>query len=319
MTIIAGVDEAGYGPVLGPLVITAIAFDVPDEKIDCSLWKLLEDAVSNGLKSKAHRLTVRDSKKLYNARSGLKPLEDIVLSFLLSKDVKITSFYQLLNVLSCCHIKILSSYPWYAGKDYPLPLATSVSAVLNYTHLLKYVLQKQNIQFCYTVSRVVTVKELNEQVEVSGNKATVLFDNFITLVTDLWNRCDGAIRLIADKQGGRNSYLSLLRDRLPGVDITVLKEGVKVSAYKISCTRREMEISFVERGEDACMTVALASVFSKYMRELFMRLENQYWLQFIPNLKPTAGYYEDAQRFLSEIAPIKKRELIQDDILIRIK
>lgn len=106
---------------------------------------------------------------------------------------------------------------------------------------------------------------------------------------------------------------------MPGVDITVLKEGVKVSAYKISCARREMEISFVEKGEDACMTVALASVFSKYMRELFMRLENHYWLQFVPDLKPTAGYYEDAQRFLSEIASIKKRELIQDDILIRSK
>lgn len=319
MAIIAGIDEAGYGPVLGPLVITAVAFDVPDEKTDCSLWKLLEDAVSDGSRSKVPRLTVRDSKKLYNAHSGLKPLEDIVLSFLLSKDVKITSFYQLLDVLSCYHAKILGSYPWYAEKDHSLPSTTSVSAVLNYTNLLKYVLHKQNIQFCYTGSRVVTVKELNEQIGLSGNKATVLFDNFITLVTDLWNSCDGNIRLIVDKHGGRNRYFSLLRDRLSGVDITILKEGAKVSTYRISHAQREMEISFVEKGEDTCMTVALASIFSKYMRELFMRLENQYWLQFIPDLKPTAGYYEDAQRFLSEIAHMKKREVIQDDILMRIK
>jgi hypothetical protein len=67
------------------------------------------------------------------------------------------------------------------------------------------------------------------------------------------------------------------------------------------------------------MPVALASIFSKYIRELFMRLENQYWLHFIPGLKPTAGYYKDAQRFLSQIAHVKQREAIHDDILIRVK
>ena len=50
MTIIAGIDEAGYGPLLGPMVVTITAFDVPDEKAKCSLWDLLNDAVSNDLK-----------------------------------------------------------------------------------------------------------------------------------------------------------------------------------------------------------------------------------------------------------------------------
>jgi len=67
------------------------------------------------------------------------------------------------------------------------------------------------------------------------------------------------------------------------------------------------------------MAVALASIFSKYVRELFMHLENQYWLQFVPSLKPTAGYYTDALRFLSQIADVRKKEAIQDNILIRIK
>ena len=80
-----------------------------------------------------------------------------------------------------------------------------------------------------------------------------------------------------------------------------------------------MILSFVEKGEESCMAVALASLFSKYVRELFMRLENQYWLQCMPGLKPTAGYYEDAHRFLSQIAPVMREQAIQEDILIRIR
>lgn len=319
MTIIAGIDEAGYGPLLGPMVITITAFDVPDEKADGSLWDLLNDAISNDMKGKGQRLAVRDSKKLYNAQKGLKPLENAALSFLWSKDLKTTSFYQLLKNLLCYHAETIAGYPWYAEKDYPLPLATNISAVLNYADLLKYALDKQGVQFCYASSCVVTVREFNEWVKATDNKSVVLFNNCTALISRLWNNFKGNISLIVDKQGGRNNYAELLKGFLHKVDIKILKEGAKVSTYEVVDEQRKMEISFVEKGEDTCMAVALASIFSKYVRELFMHLENQYWLHFMPTLKPTAGYYTDALRFLSQIADIRKKEAIQDNILIRIK
>jgi len=319
MTIIAGIDEAGYGPLLGPMVVTITAFDVPDEKAECSLWDLLNYAVSNDLKGKGHRLTVRDSKRLYNAQKGLKPLENAALSFLWSKDLKTTSFYQLLKNLLCYHPETIAEYPWYTGKDYPLPLATNISAVLNYADLLKYALNKQGVQFCYASSCVVTVQEFNEQVRVTGNKSVVLFNTCAALIFRLWNNFKGNISLIVDKQGGRNHYAELLKGCLPKVDVKILKESAKVSTYEVVDGQRKMEISFVEKGEDTCMAVALASIFSKYVRELFMHLENQYWFHFVPNLKPTAGYYTDALRFLSQIADVRKKKAIQDNIVIRIK
>ena len=319
MTIIAGIDEAGYGPLLGPMVITITAFDVPDEKANCSLWDLLKDAISNDLKGRGHRLAVCDSKRLYNAQKGLKPLENVALSFLRSKDLKTTSFYQLLKDLLCYNTETIVGYPWYAEKDCPLPLTTSGSAVLNYSDLLKYALNKQGVQFCYASSCVVTVQEFNEQVRSTGNKAVVLFNNCATLVSRLWNNFRGDIRLIVDKQGGRNNYSELLKGCVPEVDVKILKEGADMSAYELVNNQRKMNISFVEKGEDTCMAVALASIFSKYIRELFMHLENQYWLHFVPDLKPTAGYYTDALRFLSQIEDVRKKEAIQDNILIRIK
>ncbi len=319
MAIIAGIDEAGYGPTLGPMVVTAVAFDVPDEKADCSLWDLLKDAVSNDLKCRKQRIVVRDSKKLYNARNGLKPLEEGVLSFLWSKGLKTTSFSHLLNSLSCYNADAVVRYPWYADKDYPLPVTTSVSAIVNYADLLKYAFGKHAVQFSYANSCVVTVQEFNEQVRSLRNKSVVLFNTCAALISSLWNVCSGSLHLIVDKQGGRNAYAEFLKNQLPMADIRVLEEGSTVSAYEVKAVHKEMQVSFVEKGEDMCMAVALASMFSKYIRELFMRLENQYWLQFSPGLKPTAGYYSDAQRFLAQIADIKQREAIQDDILIRIK
>lgn len=319
MAVIAGIDEAGYGPMLGPMIVTAVAFDVPDEKADYSLWELLKDAVSNERKARKQQLTVLDSKKVYNAHNGLKPLEDAVLSFLWSKGLKITSFFQLLSCLSCYNADVIARYPWYADNDYPLPLTTGVSAIVNYVDLLKHAFHKHNVQFSYASCCVVTVQEFNEQVRSFGNKAVVLFNNCAVLISRLWNLCDGDIRLIVDKQGGRNTYTNLLKERLPRADIKVLTEGARISTYEAIDASKRMKISFVEKGEDMCMAVALASMFSKYIRELFMRSENQYWDQFIPGLKPTAGYYSDAQRFLAQIAHVKQREMIQDDILIRIK
>ena len=319
MTIIAGIDEAGYGPLLGPMVITITAFDVPDEKANCSLWDLLNDAVSNDMKGKGQRLTVRDSKRLYNAQKGLKPLENAALSFLWSKDLKTTSFYQLLKNLLCYHAETIAGYPWYAERDYPLPLATNISAILNYADLLKYALDKQGVQFCYASSCVVTVREFNEWVKATDNKSVVLFNNCAALISRLWNNFKGNISLIVDKQGGRNNYAELLKGFLHKVDVKILKESAKVSTYEVVDQQRKMEISFVEKGEDTCMAVALASIFSKYVRELFMHLENQYWLRLVPNLEPTEGYYTDALRFLSQIEDVRKKESIQDNILIRIK
>lgn len=321
MTIIAGIDEAGYGPVLGPLVITVAAFDVPDKEAHGSLWELLKEGVSDSLKNKKNRLCIRDSKKLYHARSGLRALEDAVLSFLYVRDAKTTpSFYQLLDRLSCHDAGAIARYPWYADKDYALPVATSVSAVLNYANLLQYALDRHNVRFHYAGSCVLAVREFNEQVRLSGNKGTVLFRSCASLIANLWDACDDTVHLTIDKQGGRNSYLDPLKEQFPTTSFRAIEEGAKVSTYEATnAQKKKMMLSFVEKGEDSCMAVALASLFSKYVRELFMRLENQYWLQCMPGLKPTAGYYEDAQRFLSQIAPVMREKAIQEDILIRIR
>ena len=67
------------------------------------------------------------------------------------------------------------------------------------------------------------------------------------------------------------------------------------------------------------MPAALASMASKYLRELAMRAVNHFWCGRLVGLRPTAGYPEDARRFKSEIAAIQAELGIDDRILWRAK
>ncbi len=78
-----------------------------------------------------------------------------------------------------------------------------------------------------------------------------------------------------------------------------------------------VRLIFREKAESQSMSVALASMLSKYLREGLMRRFNAFWKTHLPELPPTAGYYTDGQRFLRDI-DAKRQELgIPDDLLIR--
>jgi ribonuclease HII len=76
------------------------------------------------------------------------------------------------------------------------------------------------------------------------------------------------------------------------------------------------EIRFETKSERH-LPVALASMVSKYIRELAMNLFNRFWSERQAGLKKTAGYPVDALRFKAEIAAVQKELGIADDILWR--
>ena len=73
---------------------------------------------------------------------------------------------------------------------------------------------------------------------------------------------------------------------------------------------------FVAKGE-SFLPAALASMFAKYTRELTMDAFNAWWAQHLPEIKPTAGYPQDAKRFLAEIEPLLEPLGIDRDVLWR--
>ena len=64
MAIVVGIDEAGYGPLLGPLVVSVAAFELPAEDVDADLWQRLAGTVTPTPRKRPGTLAIGDSKKL---------------------------------------------------------------------------------------------------------------------------------------------------------------------------------------------------------------------------------------------------------------
>ena len=99
--------------------------------------------------------------------------------------------------------------------------------------------------------------------------------------------------------------------------LEVTQETDGHSEYRLFRGNDVVRILFREKAEAQCMPVALASMLSKYLRESLMRRFNSFWKAHLPDLAPTAGYYNDGLRFLTDIQA-KRIELgVQDADLIR--
>src|SRR5262245_55989163 len=72
MPWVVGIDEAGYGPNLGPFVQAAVALELPDD--DPGGWATLKSSIRRAHEDDDGRLLVDDSKKVYAGGNGFDRL-----------------------------------------------------------------------------------------------------------------------------------------------------------------------------------------------------------------------------------------------------
>ena len=83
--------------------------------------------------------------------------------------------------------------------------------------------------------------------------------------------------------------------------LKILKESEATSSYALTGDGHIMKIHFLAKGDDRQLPIALASMTSKYVRELFMEILNDHFAKHCPDIAPTAGYYKDGMRFLDDL------------------
>jgi hypothetical protein len=171
------------------------------------------------------------------------------------------------------------------------------------------------------LSALVCPPRFNALVDAAGTKGAVLGHALTRLLHGARTALPGAegLAFFVDKHGGRNTYAPMIQDALPGGAVVVRQESMACSRYEVVGLGRELRLTFQPRAETECFCVALASMASKYLRELLMREFNRFWQEHVPDLRPTAGYPVDAARFLAAIRPAAQKLGIAEAALWRRK
>jgi hypothetical protein len=336
--IVAGIDEAGYGPLLGPLIVGCCAFEVEPEGADgesassdspeppadeCGvppcLWKRLRKHVSKNRTKNGKKLHVNDSKVVYAPASGLKELERSILALLAASGDWPGDLHALLERTAAGAVEELQGYAWYeppTGEVFPIE--QEALPVQLFAKALRAEMNRCGTRMVHLAGRVVFERRLNHMFDATRNKSNALWSITASHLDHLLRHFGHRnLHITCDRQGARGHYGALLRLMFDEWSLEILREGEERSEYRLTRAGQAVSLVFCEKAEAQCMPVAIASMLSKYLREAMMRRFNAYWHHHVPDVQPTAGYYGDGVRFLQDI-DAKRRELgVTDADLIR--
>jgi len=318
MAYLVGTDEAGYGPNLGPLVISATVWQVSGPASCCDLYQRLSKFVRPTPGSaRCRRMVWGDSKVLYQPKIGLALLERGLLAALSMLGPCPRDWKSLWEILAPEAPTEFEPLPWYAGFGCPLPLAVEVDDLQRACARLRKGMEAAGIRLVAIRSCAVFPERFNHLVDDYGSKGAALSHLTLELAARVVAPLvDDELQIICDKHGGRNGYGPLVQRHFPEWLVEVHLEGREESIYRWGPPERRTEIRFRARAESHLPT-AVASMASKYLREAAMRPFNEYWCARVQDLRPTAGYPTDADRFRSEIRETQTALGIADRVLWR--
>ncbi|MFN3165680.1 MAG: hypothetical protein ACE37H_01305 [Phycisphaeraceae bacterium] len=333
MYVYAGIDEAGYGPMYGPMVVGASVLVLRDRDHDDkppAMWELLSSAVCERLRDRRGRIAINDSKKLTTKAAGIKHLELGLLAFAgtdhhTPRPDHVGDWLD--RVGESRHRTAgddgLDALPWYAASDdrpwQTLPSASTADEITLASGMLGRACDKAGVQLGGLHAQVVYEDHFNQRVALTRSKAAVSFTAVAHHLVGLMQRFgDHHPHVAVDRQSGRVRYRDLLAQVFQDAAIDVLGETEKTSAYRVSQAKKTMTISFIVEAERQHMPVALASMTAKYTRELLMQRFNSFFRRLAPQVAPTAGYGADANRWRDQVLPHLQRAGIEHARLRRL-
>ncbi len=343
MAIILGLDEAGYGPNIGPLTVACSVWRLDSNRFDQFLSKEqfktyrslpLATAIESlcqifqpffqpkPIDRTCSFIPLGDSKKIYLRDNTFESLA-IGLQFWYATLPK--TFHHLDDLIAAIapsSHSTLSSIDWYRSTNSDPPSALIESSIPipaahvsnEATQSALSLIERLGLTFLGIHARIIDEKSFNEGTARMGNKAHLLSHTTLNLASDVlaWLHDkkmatvmteDEPIFIYCDKHGGRNRYQAPLTSVMPEIWFDIVTESENRSDYRAIYGKHPMNWTFMAKG-DSLFASAVASMMAKWLREMLMHRLNAFWKQHLPNLAPTAGYPVDAKRFANLIRPV---------------
>ncbi len=327
MTLVIGIDEAGYGPNLGPLVIGGSSWQIDQLQNDHLSTQAAEQFIE--LQNDIHDdyragrgPPWGDSKKIFSRKSTksetLEPLERGVFAAVqIATNTMPKTSDHLLSLLALKPPNDSELTCWKKLNAVALPLAMKAPRAIEQSDQAAKQLRTHGIRLTGLACRWIFPETFNAALDNGMNKSDILSQASLQLAFDLRNQHPHTPAVIwCDRHGGRKRYAGVVSHCFDAARVEPLSETTRYSHYRIHDGECPTFIHFSVGGESQ-LPVAVASMTAKYTRELAMDVFNCFWTDHIPSLQPTAGYPVDARRWWHETEKDRHRMRIHDDVLWR--
>lgn len=326
-----GVDEAGLGPLLGPLVTAAVIFEAPDDAPPFAYgtdffraFGPVDDdgagLVADPRAARRHpwRWAVADSKATHaidaDLLRGVTQLGLTCTGQWPSPPVPDGPAFdprrELLRHLGAEDgLRRLAEVPWHATPEAPFPDKVPATANAESPPWVACLdrAAKAGWRVDSFAARVVMPSRLNEAFDAGLNKSEAAMREVGDLLRWADARCPAGESWTAtvDRQGGRRRYGAFLSSVFPDAWVRTEEETAERSVYGVEGPEGRMRrVAFCVKADAEVPGVGWSSQVAKWCREGMMAELNAWFGGRVRGVRPTAGYPVDGLRFLEEAGEV---------------